>query len=253
MSKVQREFVGIICDGNRNWAMEKFGVTNKQELSTDQLHEAYETATQSIRNIMDAVVQESIGILALWGLSDKNITERNEENLSAIFNVLQTFFEELMDNWVHRVENENVRLVHLGMPLGHLPDFSKKAVTTLSQLIEITKHRVGSVVAFCLNYNGETEQLDAIRRSHDSNQDVAFRNYLSLPTLLQRNFQPVDAIIRTGTSLGEPFRRGHFLQGYECYETAYLGSPIPMPTYNATHFSADMDRIRKSKLKKAGT
>jgi len=252
MSRKNNEFIGIICDGNRRWAMNEYEVSKKADLSREQLDAAYRKATRSIRSIMDVTVRESLAITAFWGLSDRNLEVRNEENIRAIFDVLRDFFTELLENWILKDENQNVRLIHMGSPLSHLPSYAGEAASRLKELIQATERRLGTVIAFCLRYDGASELQDAIQSHRNSEQTETFKEHLLLPSMLKTPFQPVDAIIRTGVAKEELFRRGNFLQGYERYETAYIGNPVPMPEYDEKHFLIDLEKIRKSTSKIAG-
>lgn len=251
MSSEKKDFIGVVCDGDRRWAMERYNVDDKSKLTTSQLRESYSEATDSIRRIIEAAKRESVGVLAFWGLSERNFKARDHANLKAIFDVISEFFEQLHEQFSKR--NNDIRFLHMGKPLDHLPDYASTAASNLSRLIDSTKDRLGTVVAFCLRYEGEDEQSDAIQSWVQSKQTGNPRDYLYLPQRLNQEFQPVDGIIRTAVPRGKPIRRGQFLIGYERYETALLGSPEYMPEYKEEQFLRDLQSIRESNSKNPGS
>lgn len=247
------EFIGIICDGDRTWAMKKHGVTDKNDLSKNQLREGYSSGANAVEKIMDTGVTEEVEILAFWGLSDKNMTQRTEENLRVLFDVFHEFFRRILEQWIDRDENKNIRVIHLGESLHGLPNFADTTRDALQELIVSTQERTGKIIAFCLNYNGNKERDEAIQH-WAKNQIGIFQDYLNIPKTINRPFQPLDGIIRTGVPLGQSLRRGNFLIGYEDrYDTAYVTNALTMPEYAPEAFVSDLQMIRRNKMKEAGS
>lgn len=248
---MNNEFIGIICDGNRSWAMKEFSISNKQSLSDEQIRIAYSNATDCIDCIIHCAEEESVGTLAFWGLSERNVRERDENSLRIIWEVMGDFFKRL-HNQVSNDPQGNTRFVHMGKSLDDLPSYATEAVEHLKALIDVTRERIGLLVAFCLRYEGEDEISDARSQWLQSDTKGNIQDYLWLPQKSTRNFQSVDAVIRTAVEHGQPIRKGLFLHAYERYETAIIGSPIPMPVYNAQCFRQDLCAIRNSLSKVAG-
>ncbi|MFA7681436.1 MAG: undecaprenyl diphosphate synthase family protein [Candidatus Peribacteraceae bacterium] len=247
----ESEFIGIICDGDRTWAKEKYGVASKADLTVDQLRDGYSMGANSVEQLMNTAIGEMRGILAFWGLSDKNMSQRTEMNLRVLFDVFHTFFRNLLENWINKAENKNVRLIHLGKPLGGLPDYTKETANALNDVVASTKTRTGLVIAFCLNYNGDEELANAIR-NWSVNKNGTFRDHLYLPQILQQPCPSLDGIIRTGIPTGKALRRGNYLIGYEEYKTAYISSPLPSPEYSPEAFMTDLRTLREGNKKEAG-
>lgn len=240
------EFVGLICDGNRRDEVER---VNEQEgraltiadLLPEQLYEAYRLGADAVKKVIERAREEALGVIAVWGMSDKNMEQRPPHQKHILYRIFEEFLVDLRDNWMDRRENSEVRLVHMGK-MNHLQEEAPRVKNLLTDIAWHTRQRTDMVVAVCLDYGGKDEQKRATAIWEATGHKGAVENRLDLP-LLGIPYRPLDLRIRTGetTRLKHP---NAFLHPYEDDETREAYHATYLPGYTADMFSADLQEYR---------
>lgn len=137
--------IGIIMDGNGRWAKER-------ALPRQMGHRA---GMEAIRDIVRECNRLSIKYLTLYAFSTEN-WKRSEQEVSYLMDLLVQYlkseFEELNQN--------NVIIDSIG-DISKLP---KKCIDELESAYERTKNNTGVHLYIALNYGGQLEIIDAIKK-----------------------------------------------------------------------------------------
>jgi undecaprenyl diphosphate synthase len=241
------EFIGLISDGNRREVMHRDGVATVKELTREQLLMAYRLGAESVKRVIERARQLSVGIIAPWGMSDKNMESRSELERGVLYEVFREFLLDLRDNWVDLRENERVRLLHLGREDRLLRE-APGVVALLREIAAHTRERAGMVVAVCLDYGGIDEARRAEAAWLAAGCAGSARDHLDLPRQ-GVPFKPLDLRIRTG----ETTRMKHlnaFLHPYVDDETREVFHEELLPCYTADQFEADVRDYRRTERRK---
>ena len=248
MSESKGLFVGLIPDGNRRWAM-------RNDLSAIQGHKA--GAERVKRNFESARDVTIIRILAAWGLSCKNIANRPHDQLTGLYILIEATLKDLRDNWMDCLENQAIRMVHMGRRdrMGNDAD-GREVLSRLDEIAEHTRDRTGMIIALCLDYDGKDERKRAneLWRANGALGDGdGFLQYLDLP---QQGipFQRADLVIRTGEDGVDengdgPHHNNEFLHEYRD-DTEDVPHGILLPDYTPDLFSADLKNFLRTKRRK---
>jgi len=226
----KRLFVGLIPDGNRRWEREhkKIPGTGHRE------------GAQRVKEVITAFRDNAYThILAVWGLSCKNLEQREPAEQELLYVLMEEFLTDLKDNWMDEEENLDVRLLHMGQTdrmLAHA--YGKKVVEVLNTVTEHTRDRTGKVVALCLDYDNKSEDARARGMWWVTESKGPIQQHLDLPRQ-GVPYQPVNLIIRTGS---DPVVQhdNEFLLGYRD-ETRQIHHPYYMPDFYGDSFNADVD------------
>ena len=201
--------LAIIMDGNGRWA-EQCGLLR---------FEGHQTGTQNIRTISKCLNQHHLKYVTLYGFSTEN-WNRPEDEVNSLFYL----FEESLNKYTAELQENNIKLRHLGHPEG-LPQSLQIAI---NKAIELTKNNTGMTLSFALNYGGRLEILDAVRHiiadgipTQNINERL-FNSYLYTAGL-----PDVDLVIRTS---GE-FRISNFLMWQAVYSEYYF-TEVLWPDFN---------------------
>lgn len=88
--------IGFIMDGNRTWAKNN---------SLPQL-EGHRKGYDNVESIIDACIERRIPCVSFWALSDDNIRERSQIEVSYLFDLLVRGINKL----IQQANDKNIRL-----------------------------------------------------------------------------------------------------------------------------------------------
>jgi undecaprenyl diphosphate synthase len=233
-------FVGLIPDKNRTWAKEK---NQTDTLSSDQLEECYLKGGDVIKEVITVARDESVKIIALWGMSDKNMMNRPEDERKILYGVFEHFLTDLHTNWMNKPENKDVRFVHM----GRRDNFEREApqvVELIDHISTDTRERTGMVVAVGLDYAGWDEHDRAMMpwlKEGAPNPPRGWQAHLDLPRQ-GVPFQPLDLLIRTGKEEEGLSRTNEYLHFYHD-ETRGEAHATYLPDYSGEQFKRDLKKF----------
>lgn len=222
-------FVGLIPDGNRRWEKQNHQVPGM----------GHREGAERVKEIISAFRDNAYtNILAVWGLSCKNLDERDASEQELLFLLMEEFLTDLRDNWMDKEENKQVRLAHLGRTdrmAEHA--YGKQVVHVLDDIATHTRDRTGKAVAFCLDYDAKDERTRAKNLWRAAGRRGEFEEYLDLPRQ-EIEAGSLNLIIRTGS---DPvvIHDNEFLKDYRD-ETRQIHHPYYMPDYSAESFHQDI-------------
>ncbi len=159
--------VGIIPDGNRRWAREKFGI-----LAPVAHRVGHDKGTEKVIGIVHHFKDELPPMnLMPWGFSTDN-WNRPQDEIEALFPLLKTTVELMVKEAI----GIDGRIIHMGRkdPLydqdGKLiiPGLPDPLKTTLTLAEETTRENKGAIIAPAINYSGR----DELTRIHEKFQNA---------------------------------------------------------------------------------
>jgi undecaprenyl diphosphate synthase len=187
--------VGIILDGNRRWA-------KQQGLPVVQGHnrgsDVYEV-------ISEYAIESGVKYLSVYVFSAEN-WKRTEEEVSFLMGLVV----KLVNNTLKKIAEKDVKIVIL----GRRDKLSDEVLESIERAEELTKNNKKGVLAFCFNYGGKEEIVDAVkgivefgkRADEITAEDVASHLY-------HPEVPDIDLLIRTS---GE-----QRLSGYMLWRSSY--------------------------------
>lgn len=171
--------VGYIIDGNRRWA-KKHGVPT---------YEGHLAGYNALKEVAFATLDAGIEYMSIYIFSTENWSRSKEEIKGIMSLVLRLFTTD-----AKVFDERNIRLKVLGAREG----LDTKILKAIDNLEEHTKNNTAGTLAICLNYGGQTEIVDAVKKivrlgvgADEITQDLIAEN------LYGAEVPPVDVIVRT--------------------------------------------------------
>ncbi len=181
------QHVAIIMDGNGRWA-------KAQGLSR---LEGHKQGAKRLRDVIQWALDAGIKQVSLYGFSTEN-WKRPKLEVAGLMTLLAT----ILPLEISRMQDKDVRFLTLG-DTSKFPWLARKA---LEKAKNATAKNTTMDLILCLNYGGQQEIVDGVRRfclSWDEAEDKAKTLAELSPEILYSFMQrdgvlPVDLLIRTG-------------------------------------------------------
>lgn len=171
--------IGYIVDGNRRWA-------KQHGLPT---YEGHLAGYNALREVALATLETGAEYMSIYVFSTENWNRSKEEVKYLMGMVLRLFTAD-----AKLFSEHNIRLKVLGEREGLDP----KIIKGMDDLEESTKNNTAGTLAICLNYGGQREIVDAVKKivqsgvkAEDVDADLIAEN------LYGAEVPPVDVIVRT--------------------------------------------------------
>jgi undecaprenyl diphosphate synthase len=196
--------IAIIMDGNGRWALSR----GLPRLS------GHRAGTENLRRVITACVEFGIPYLTIYAFSTEN-WGRPAAEVRGLMRIL----EDVIDRELAELDEEGVRLNHIGRLNRLSPPLRKKVL----EAIELTKHNSRLVLNVAFNYGGRDEIVCAIQNMiEDGVQADEVTSELVSQYLFTAGLPDPDLIIRTSGEL----RGSNFLIWQGAYSEWYF-----TPTY----------------------
>jgi len=224
--------LGIIMDGNGRWAQER-GLARSL---------GHKEGAKNLKRLLSYIYEKKIPYVSLYAFSTENF-KRDTSEVEYLMKLFLTLFKTEAD----ALKKLNVKIVFSGRR-ENIPDDVWKAMKSLEK--DTSEHAAG-VLNICLNYGGQYEIVDMVRKVstlvmeeklgvEDITKEVVEENlYHSLP--------PLDFIIRTSGEL----RSSNFM----IYQAAYAEYYFPktyFPDFNEREFDLSILEYNKRKRRFGG-
>jgi len=171
--------VGYIIDGNRRWA-------KVHGLPT---YEGHLAGYNALKDVAIASLDAGIEFMSIYIFSTEN-WKRNQEEIKGLMSLILRLFT--TDSGMF--DELNIRL----KILGARDRLDPKILKAMDKLEDRTKDNTAGTLAICLNYGGQAEIVDAVKKivdqgvkSEDITADLIAEN------LYAAEVPPVDVIVRT--------------------------------------------------------
>ncbi len=204
--------IAIIMDGNGRWARQR-GLPRLA---------GHRAGTENIRRIVTEAVEQQIPYLTLYAFSSENWS-RPAHEVDGLMRILG----EYIDRETGRLDEQGVRIRHLGRLDGLAPELRRK----IQVATELTRANTRLTLAVALNYGGRADIVDAVRAivaqgiAPDAIDERCIAEHLATGDM-----PDPDLIIRTS---GE-WRLSNFLIWQAAY-SEYWTTPIFWPDFGAHH------------------
>jgi undecaprenyl diphosphate synthase len=239
-------WVELTCDGNRRYEAAQLNAQGETvrpaELTGLPLYLAYKAGGNATKQIIEVARDNAVGLIAPWAWSTKN-WDRPKEHADTVFRVTEEFLEDLETDFMHRPENNDVRLVHVGRQEG-LQEAAPRMMETLRRISEKTRNRSGMVIALLLDHSGPDELERAIEAFKVSGCKGHWTDYLDL-SKQGVPYKEVDLRIRTG----EETRIKHInavMKAHDGLETREIFREEMLPMYTADLFREDLEEFQRT-------
>lgn len=211
------QHVAVIMDGNGRWAKE-------QGKPRTYGHYAGAERLKEIVRIAD-----NIGVKALSAYA---FSTENWKRPAAEVNFIMKLLDRYLTNEIETFQKNNVCVRFMGSREG-LP---KNVQEKMDNAIQQTKHNTGIILNLAINYGGQAEILQAVKKiaaevkdgllSIDEINLTSFENYL-----YTKDLPPLDLLIRTGGD----FRVSNFMLWQIAYAEIW-NTEIYWPDFSSEYF-----------------
>lgn len=171
--------VGYIVDGNRRWAKE-------HGLPT---YEGHLAGYNALKDVAFATLEQGVAYMSIYVFSTEN-WKRSQEEVSNLMSLILRLFT--TDSKVF--DDKNIRLKVLGDREG----LNEKIIKAMDALEDRTKDNSAGTLAVCLNYGGQKEIIEAVKKIVQSGIAAEkIDETLIAENLYGAEVPPVDVIVRT--------------------------------------------------------
>lgn len=209
--------VGIIMDGNGRWA--------KRRLLPRSL--GHKAGSDNLHKLCHYIFGCGVKVLSVYAFSTENF-KRNQEEVDYLMDLfVKKFHEELQE-----FQENNIKVVFSGRKEPLRDD----VWGSMQNLVEATSHNTGGIFNICLNYGGQYEVVDAIKKIVAEKKDVANLSPEEFGHYLYQDLPPLDLVIRTS---GE-YRLSNFMMYQASYAEFYFTDTY-FPDFNEKEFDKALE------------
>ena len=213
--------VGIIVDGNGRWAKEK-------GLSRSMGHKA---GADNLEKIARYAFECGVKVLSLYVFSSDNF-KRSKEEVDYLMNLFTNKFKK--DAKIYN--KENIKVVFSGRREPLRDDVLK----TIDEITETTKNNTKGIINFCLNYGGQFEIIDAVKKMCQENVDIENLDIDTFSHYMYQDLPTIDLLIRTS---GEQ-RLSNFML-WQCSYAEFYFPNTYFPDFNKDEFDLAILKYNK--------
>lgn len=213
--------VGIIVDGNGRWAKEK-------GLSRSMGHKA---GADNLEKIARYAFECGIKVLSLYVFSSDNF-KRSKEEVDYLMNLFTNKFKK--DAKIYN--KENIKVVFSGRREPLRDDVLK----TIDEITETTKNNTKGTINFCLNYGGQFEIIDAVKKMCQESLDIENLDIDTFSHYMYQDLPSIDLLIRTS---GEQ-RLSNFML-WQCSYAEFYFPNTYFPDFNKDEFDLAILKYNK--------
>lgn len=217
MKELMPKHVGIIMDGNGRWA--------KQRLLPRSM--GHKAGSDNLRKLCHHIFDRGVEVLSVYAFSTENF-KRDQKEVDYLMNLFVSKFQEELEEF----KQHNIRVVFSGRK-EPLNDDVLNAMQTIS---EATKNNTKGIFNICLNYGGQYEIVDAIKKIVEEKIDVSNLTPEELQHYLYQDLPPIDLLIRTS---GE-YRLSNFMMYQASYAEFYFTDTY-FPDFDEVEFDKAID------------
>lgn len=221
MKKEYPKHVAIILDGNRRWAKER-GLTGLQ---------GHKAGFDNIKRLSTYVLNQGTEVLSVFAFSTENFNRSKEE-----VNYLMDLFVNKFRSEKKYYQDKNIKVVFSGREALLRSD----VLQVIRSLEEDTKNNTGGIFNVCLNYGGQYEVVDAVKKIVRENVDVEQLTPELFQHYLYQDLPPIDLLIRTS---GEK-RLSNFMLYQASYAELYFTDTY-FPSFDEEAYEQAIDEYLK--------
>jgi len=210
--------LGLILDGNRRWARER-GLP---------VYEGHKAGYRNMERILDAAMERGVEYVSVYAFSTEN-WNRSADEVRQLMKLFLWVFKHELGN----LKRHGVR-VHV---LGNKLRLGRALLRAIHNAETETRDYKGGTLLFCLDYGGQQEIVDAMKRLMADGVDA---NDLTAERISDQlrvdGVPPVDLIIRTS---GEQ-RLSNFMLWQAAY-SELMFTPTNWPDFSIEELDTMLD------------
>ena len=186
--------ISIIMDGNGRWA-------TKRGLKRSEGHLA---GSKMLERLALHAVDLGVEVLSVYAFSTDNF-KRSEEEV----NYLMNLFIKMFKSKFKTLNKKSIKVTFS----GRKEPLREDVLESMESIKELTKNNTKGTLNICLNYGGQEEIVDAIKKIVNDKVDINTIDKNTLYKYLYNDLPPIDLLIRTSGELR--------VSNYMIYEMAY--------------------------------
>lgn len=172
--------VGLILDGNRRWAKENGFSSGLQ---------GHKAGYDNLKNLADYAFNKGVRNVSAYVFSTENWNRSKEE-----VDYLMKLLMRMMKRDIKELHKKGIKVLWLGTKVGLKPDI----IQAIEDAIVTTEKNIKGTLAFCLNYGGHQEIIDATSKIISKGyKPEEVTSELIEANLYAPELGPVDLMIRT--------------------------------------------------------
>lgn len=191
--------IGIIVDGNGRWA-------KKRGLSRSMGHKA---GSENLDKLSRYALKRGVKVLSLYVFSTENFKRSNEE-----VDYLMDLFIKKFRKYSENFNKENIKVLFS----GRREPLKEEVLNALDEMTEKTKNNTGGIINFCINYGGQYEIIDAIKKIKNDNVDIDNLDINTFSKYMYQDLPPIDLMVRTSGEM----RISNFMLWQNSYAEFYF-------------------------------
>lgn len=186
--------ISIIMDGNGRWA-------TKRGLKRSEGHLA---GSKMLERLALHAIDLGVEVLSVYAFSTDNF-KRSEEEV----NYLMNLFIKMFKSKFKTLNKKGIKVTFS----GRKEPLREDVLESMESIKELTKNNTKGTLNICLNYGGQEEIVDAIKKIVNDKVDINTIDKNTLYKYLYNDLPPIDLLIRTSGELR--------VSNYMIYEMAY--------------------------------
>lgn len=213
--------VAIIMDGNGRWAKQRnmprtFG---------------HKKGSDNLRKLSFYIFDQGIKILSVFCFSTENFSRPTEE-----VDFLMNLFVEKFQKEFAEYKKKNIKVVFS----GRRENLREDVLEAMDKITEETKENTRAILNLCLNYGGQYEVIDAMKKIMKEKQNIDNLTPEELMHYFYQDLPPIDFLIRTS---GEK-RLSNFMLYQASYAEIYFPDTY-FPDFDELEFDKALDVYHK--------
>lgn len=225
--------LGIIMDGNRRWAKNNGKLRKEGHLE----------GSKTLKKMTKIIFEKGIKYLSVYAFSTENF-KRSEDEVNNLMNLFVNLFKKEKNHFV----KNNIKVIFSGRK-ERLPE---NVIKVMRDLEKTTENNDAGVLNICLNYGGQYEILDMVKKVaikvKNNNIKIEDIDLQTIEDNLYNEIPEVDLLIRTS---GE-FRTSGFMLYKIAYSEFYF-TDIHWPDFDEIELDKALSEYSKRERRFGGT
>jgi len=218
VSKLENpKHVAIIVDGNGRWA-KKRGMPRSF---------GHKQGFENLKKLSLAIFEKGIPYLSAFCFSTENFNRPTDE-----VNFLMNLFVEKFHKEFQGFKEKNIKVIFS----GRRENLRQDVLEAMDYITKETKDNTKGIFNICLNYGGQYEVLDAMKKVIDSKVDISSLTPSDFMKYFYQDLPPIDFLIRTS---GEK-RLSNFMLYQASYAELYFPETY-FPDFDESEFDKALD------------
>lgn len=220
--------LAIILDGNRRWA----------RLRGLKTLEGHKKGSENLIELVKYCKTKEIKVLSVFAFSTENF-KRTKEEVDYLMNLFIQVFK-LKKN---ELKKENIKVLFSGSK----DKLNDKILKVMDDLVKITENNTGPIFNICINYGGQREIVDAIKKMANDNIDFNTITEETISKYLYQDLPPIDYLIRTSGEL----RISNFMLWQLSYAEMYFTDTL-FPDFDKNELDKALEEFERRNRRYGG-